>query len=75
VDTFVNEEKWTSYERSFAEYLIFSGYSGIVFREVLLMVEIKNDFLSIWGFHDGDSFFLVAQLLGKRKIMLEAVFK
>jgi hypothetical protein len=68
-DAFINEEKWTSDERSFAEYLIFLGYSGVVFREALLNVETKNDFLSIWGFHDGDMFFLVNRLLGNRTVI------
>lgn len=58
-DNFTNATKWSSEERSFSEYIIFLGYSGIVLREALLNITTENDFLSIWGFHDGDMFYLV----------------
>ncbi|MCB9050802.1 MAG: hypothetical protein H6556_15360 [Lewinellaceae bacterium] len=58
-DCFENEGKWTDDERAFSEYLIFLGYSGIILREALRNLTTENDFLSIWGFHDGDMFFLV----------------
>jgi len=58
-DTFINEDKWTDDERSFTEYLIFLGYSGVVLREALKKANINHDYLSNWGFHDGDMFFLI----------------
>jgi len=58
-DNFTNTIKWSPEERSFSEYLIFLGYSGIVLREALINVTTEIDFLSIWGFHDGDMFYLV----------------
>ncbi len=57
--TFIDQEKWEKDERKVAEYVVFLGYSGVVLREALLNATIKNDFLSIWGFHDGDMFFLL----------------
>jgi len=60
---------WTKEEREFTEYLIFLGYSGLVLREALLKLNTKNDFLSIWGFHDGDTFFLVQKLGDKRVVI------
>lgn len=68
-DSFSNEKKWSNDETSFAEYLIFLGYSGVVLREALLKVKIKNDFISIWGFHDGDMFYLVNKIGEKRNII------
>lgn len=58
-DTFNNTERWTNEERWFAEYIIFLGYSGVILRDSLNNIKTKNDFLSIWGFHDGDMFFLI----------------
>jgi len=58
-DSFSNRTKWSSEERSFSEYIIFLGYSGVVLREALLNITTETDFLSIWGFHDGDMFYLV----------------
>lgn len=68
-DSFNNEGKYSENERRFAEYMIFLGYSGIVLREALLKVEIGKNFLSIWGFSDGDMFFLV-QKKGKKRIVV-----
>jgi hypothetical protein len=42
-----------------AEYVIFLGYSGLVIREALLKASIESDFISCWGFHDGDLFLLM----------------
>lgn len=70
-DTFQNNEKWSNDERSFAEYLIFLGYSGVVLREALNKLKTSNDFLSIWGFHDGDMFFLLQKIGDKRTIVTE----
>jgi len=68
-DTFASDSKWSSEERDFAEYTIFLGYSGIVLREALLSVEGIDDFISAWGFHDGDMFFLVQSQKGNKKII------
>jgi hypothetical protein len=58
-DSFSQSEKWSYEERSTAKYVIFLGYSGIILREALQKIDIENDFLSVWGFHDGDMFFLI----------------
>ncbi len=60
--TFSNEQKWNREERSFAEYLIFLAYSGVVLREALFSIESDINFLSMWGFHDGDMFYLVQKM-------------
>ncbi len=59
---FENNEKWTNEERNFSEYLIFLSYSGIVLREALKNLRIIKDYISIWGFHDGDMFFLIQKI-------------
>ena len=71
-DSFLNEEKWTSTERSFAEYLIFLGYSGVVLRDALKTLSHPGNFLSVWGFHDGDMFFLVQKIEGAHIIVSNA---
>jgi hypothetical protein len=71
-DSFTNEERWPDDERSFSEYIVFLGYSGIVLKEALLNLKIKNDFISIWGFHDGDMFFLVNKREGKMSLIATA---
>ena len=71
-DSFENEELWSDDERQFAEYVIFLGYSGIVLREALFNLETADDFISIWGFHDGDMFFLVNKLGGKTSVITDA---
>lgn len=70
-ECFNNEEKWTSEERNFAEYLIFLGYSGVILREALKSLEIKNDYISLWGFHDGDMFFLTQKIGDIHSIVTE----
>jgi hypothetical protein len=70
-DTFVNTEKWTNDETSFAEYIVFLGYSGVILREALNRVKTENDFLSIWGFHDGDMFLLTQKKSGITSIVTE----
>lgn len=70
-NTFTDTTTWTSDETSFAEYIVFIAYSGIVLKNALNNVETKNDFLTIWGFHDGDMFFLTQQLNGKKSIVTE----
>ncbi len=70
-DTFTNSEKWTSEETSFAEYIVFLAYSGIILKSALYKLETNNDFLSIWGFHDGDMFFLMQKANGIKSIVTE----
>jgi len=70
-DTFTNSEKWTYDETSFAEYIVFLAYSGIVLRGALNKLETKNDFIAIWGFHDGDMFFLMQKAQGIKSIVTE----
>lgn len=70
-DSFNDKNKWSDDERSFAEYVVFLGYSGIVFKEAFNQIETKSDFLSMWGFHDGDMFFLTQKLDGLRTIVTE----
>lgn len=57
-----NDEKWTDEERSFAEYMIFLGFSGVVLREALSKIKTSNNFSSVWGFHDGDMFPLINKI-------------
>ena len=68
-ESFTDEEKWSYEERSAAEYIIFLCYSGIVFREALLTLDCPNDFGTIWGFHDGDTFNLVRRIGDKRTVV------
>lgn len=63
--------KWSDEEQSLTEYLIFLGYSGIIIRDALMRLNLKNDFLSVWGFHDGDLFFLIQRDKGKNYIVTE----
>lgn len=70
-DTFGSSERWTNDEVSFAEYLVFLGYSGVVLKGALSKLEINNDFLSIWGFHDGDMYFLMQKANGIESIVTE----
>ncbi len=48
-----------------AEYVIFLSYSGLVLREALLKAVIEGDFISCWGFHDGDLFLLLNRIAGR----------
>jgi hypothetical protein len=68
-DSFTNIELSSSGESSFAEYVVFLGYSGLVLRDALLNVETENDFISIWGFHDGDMFYLVQKINNKVSVI------
>ena len=70
-DSFANDSKWTSEEQSFTEYLIFLGYSGVILKEALLSLNLPNDYLSIWGFHDGDMFFLIQRYESQNHIVTE----
>jgi len=70
-DTFTNTKKWSDEEISFTEYIVFLGYSGVVLKEALNKLKTENDFLSIWGFHDGDMFFLTQKINGVRSIVTE----
>jgi hypothetical protein len=70
-ESFTNEEQWNYEERSAAEYIIFLGYSGIVFREALRELKCPNDFGTIWGFHDGDMFNLVRKIGDRRTVVAE----
>ena len=56
--SFLEKNKWNSEVRAVAEYVIFLGYSGIILRDSIKKLNISTDYLSIWGFHDGDMFFL-----------------
>lgn len=71
-DGFENEELWSDDEREFAEYVIFLSYSGVVLREALFNLKTVDDFISIWGFHDGDMFFLVNKLNDKKAVITDA---
>ena len=69
--TFDSFEKWTKEESNFAEYIIFLGYSGVILREALNNLKTNNDFLSIWGFHDGDMFLLTQKNKDSRLIVVD----
>jgi hypothetical protein len=48
----------------FADYTIFLGYSGLVLAEALERVSPPGPFLAVWGFHDGDLFYLSRRTTG-----------
>jgi hypothetical protein len=58
-----------------AEYVIFLGYSGIVLREALLKASIPSDFISCWGFHDGDLLLLMNSIGGKVTFLANKEFR
>ena len=70
-DCFDNGEKWSNDERNFTEYIIFLSYSGVILREALNNIKIENDYISLWGFHDGDMFFLTQKINGINSIVTE----
>jgi hypothetical protein len=39
-----------------ADYLVFLGYSGLVFGEAIVRLKPLEPILVVWGFHDGDLF-------------------
>jgi hypothetical protein len=39
-----------------ADYLVFLGYSGLVFGEAIVRLKPAEPILVVWGFHDGDLF-------------------
>lgn len=41
-----------------ADYALFLGYSGLVLGDALAAASAPEPLLAIWGFHDGDLFFL-----------------
>jgi hypothetical protein len=43
---------------SFADYVLFLSYSGIVLGNAFQSLKISRPFLASWGFHDGDMFLL-----------------
>jgi len=57
-----------------AEYIIFLAYSGLVLREALLKANNQRDFISCWGFHDGDLFLLMNSIGGKVAFLANSVF-
>jgi hypothetical protein len=67
-----DSEKWNREESRQAEYFIFLCYSGLVLREALIQANIQNDFISLWGFHDGDMFFLM-QKIGDSTLILPSL--
>jgi hypothetical protein len=50
-------EKWED-AFDFCDYILFLGYSGIVFAEAFERLETPRTLLPAWGFHDGDMFTL-----------------
>jgi hypothetical protein len=63
------KKKWGKEEREFTEYLVFLGYSGLVLREALLKLNTPGNLLSVWGFHDGDMFYLLQKIGDKRVVV------
>lgn len=43
---------------SFADYILFLGYSGIVLGHAFKLLRVNRTILPVWGFHDGDLFLL-----------------
>lgn len=52
------------------EYIIFLAYSGLVLREALLKVKFKSNFISCWGFHDGDMYLLLNKIGTTRSMLV-----
>ncbi|MDO6435694.1 hypothetical protein Q4E93_34085 [Flavitalea sp. BT771] len=59
---FANFAEPDDQNKDLAEYVIFLGYSGLVLREALLKANIESDFISCWGFHDGDLLLLMNKI-------------
>lgn len=38
----------------FAEYVLFLGYSGLIFTHMLLGAPLESNWVAAWGYHDGD---------------------
>lgn len=38
----------------FAEYVLFLGYSGLIFTHMLMNSTLESDWAAAWGYHDGD---------------------
>jgi hypothetical protein len=43
---------------SFADYILFLAYSGIVLTHAFVRLRLTRPVLPVWGFHDGDLFIL-----------------
>jgi hypothetical protein len=54
-----------------ADYKLFLAYTGLVLLAVFERISIENDYVAVWGFHDGDIFFLIRQLKGKKKRLIK----
>ena len=51
-------------EREFADYHLFLGYSGLILADALAMLAVGEPLLAVFGFHDGDLFFLARRAPG-----------
>ncbi|REJ95765.1 MAG: hypothetical protein DWQ35_05790 [Planctomycetota bacterium] len=58
------DDRWPESLHDFADYAIFLGYSGVVLSEALRRLKTRATFLAVWGFHDGDMFYLARKLDG-----------
>lgn len=70
---FYNKEKWSAKEVNFVEYVVFLGYSGIVLKQALTQIDSLGDYLSMWGFHDGDMGYLIQSVGGNKKVLAEMI--
>lgn len=52
-----SQPEWRS-AFSFADYILFLGYSGIVLGQAFIRLPTNRSLLPAWGFHDGDLFAL-----------------
>ncbi len=50
-------DEWKT-DFAFADYHLVLGYSGLVLADALALVAVREPLLAVWGFHDGDLFFL-----------------
>jgi hypothetical protein len=50
--------EWSGELFTFADYVLFLGYSGIVLGRALSQLPLQNRIVAVWGFHDGDIFIL-----------------
>ena len=65
-----SEPKWQE-DFSFADYMLFLAYSGIVLGQALAQLQTNRSFLAVWGFHDGDLFRLGCKSIERFELIYE----
>jgi hypothetical protein len=65
-----DEERWPSDDSEFADYMVVLGYSGLALAAAIANLESLDDYLAVWGFHDGDMFYLARKRRAFEKLAL-----